>query len=241
MAKPLQPLRISPTNPASRRSCRKPFGISEGLDILVNNAGVGHTPQPLETVTDDMFDRIANVNMKSIYYGTDHRAALQAAEIWRRAQCGLHRRRQSATEPYLVQCLERLGHHGDAAWPWSLRRSASGSTPSIPSPCETRLLKTFSGAGHARDPRQIPVDDSIGRFSTPEDMGNAAAFLCSNEASMITGVAMEVDDGRASDGDCRRRDHRQRSRRSLIEHDLRANAFRVCREETRFPLFRIML
>ena len=40
-----------------------------GLDILVNNAGVGHTPQPLETVTDDMFDRIASVNMKSIYYG----------------------------------------------------------------------------------------------------------------------------------------------------------------------------
>ena len=40
-----------------------------GLDILVNNAGVGHTPQPLESVTDDMFDRIANVNMKSIYYG----------------------------------------------------------------------------------------------------------------------------------------------------------------------------
>ena len=40
-----------------------------GLDILVNNAGVGHTPQPLETVTDETFDRIANVNMKSIYYG----------------------------------------------------------------------------------------------------------------------------------------------------------------------------
>ncbi len=36
----------------------------------------------------------------------------------------------------------------------------------------------------------------LGRFSTPEDMGNAAAFLCSDAASMITGVAMEVDGGR---------------------------------------------
>jgi 3-oxoacyl-[acyl-carrier protein] reductase len=36
----------------------------------------------------------------------------------------------------------------------------------------------------------------IGRFSTPEDMGNAVAFLCSDEASMITEVAMEVDGGR---------------------------------------------
>ena len=36
----------------------------------------------------------------------------------------------------------------------------------------------------------------IGRFSTPEDMGNAACYLCSDEASMITGVVMEVDGGR---------------------------------------------
>jgi 3-oxoacyl-[acyl-carrier protein] reductase len=36
----------------------------------------------------------------------------------------------------------------------------------------------------------------IGRFSTPQDMANAALFLCSDEASMITGVALEVDGGR---------------------------------------------
>ena len=36
----------------------------------------------------------------------------------------------------------------------------------------------------------------IGRFSTPHDMGNAACFLCSDEASMITGVVLEVDGGR---------------------------------------------
>jgi 3-oxoacyl-[acyl-carrier protein] reductase len=36
----------------------------------------------------------------------------------------------------------------------------------------------------------------IGRFSTPEDMGNAACFLCSDEASMITGTILEVDGGR---------------------------------------------
>ena len=38
----------------------------------------------------------------------------------------------------------------------------------------------------------------MGRFSTPEDLGNAACFLCSDEASMINGVALEVDGGAAS-------------------------------------------
>ncbi len=36
----------------------------------------------------------------------------------------------------------------------------------------------------------------IGRFSTPEDMGNAACYLCLDEASMVTGVCMEIDGGR---------------------------------------------
>ena len=33
----------------------------------------------------------------------------------------------------------------------------------------------------------------MGRFSTPKDLGNAACFLCSDEASMITGTILEVD------------------------------------------------
>jgi 3-oxoacyl-[acyl-carrier protein] reductase len=36
----------------------------------------------------------------------------------------------------------------------------------------------------------------LGRFSTPADIASAACFLCSEEASMITGVALEVDGGR---------------------------------------------
>ena len=38
----------------------------------------------------------------------------------------------------------------------------------------------------------------IGRFSQPEDIANAALYLCSDEASMVTGVAMEVDGDAAS-------------------------------------------
>jgi 3-oxoacyl-[acyl-carrier protein] reductase len=36
----------------------------------------------------------------------------------------------------------------------------------------------------------------LGRFSTPADIAAASVFLSSDEASMITGVALEVDGGR---------------------------------------------
>ncbi len=60
----------------------------------------------------------------------------------------------------------------------------------------TPLLATFMGEdsdeGRARMVASIP----LGRLSTPADMGAAAAFLCSDDAAMVTGIAMEVDGGR---------------------------------------------
>jgi 3-oxoacyl-[acyl-carrier protein] reductase len=61
---------------------------------------------------------------------------------------------------------------------------------------ETPLLKTFMGSDTPEVRAKFLSTIPIGRFSTPEDMGNAAAFLCSDEASMITGVALNVDGGR---------------------------------------------
>ena len=61
---------------------------------------------------------------------------------------------------------------------------------------DTPLLKTFMGADTPEVRAKFLASIPIGRFSTPEDMGAAAAFLCSDDASMITGVALEVDGGR---------------------------------------------
>ena len=60
----------------------------------------------------------------------------------------------------------------------------------------TPMLATFMGEDTPEVRAKFLSTIPIGRFSTPEDLGNAACFLCSDEASMITGVAMEVDGGR---------------------------------------------
>jgi 3-oxoacyl-[acyl-carrier protein] reductase len=61
---------------------------------------------------------------------------------------------------------------------------------------ETPLLSSFMGGDTPEIRAKFLASIPLGRFSTPEDLGNAACFLCSDEASMITGVAMEVDGGR---------------------------------------------
>ena len=61
---------------------------------------------------------------------------------------------------------------------------------------ETPLLKSFMGEDTPEMRAKFLASIPMGRFSTPEDLGNAALFLCSDEASLITGVALEVDGGR---------------------------------------------
>ena len=168
-----------------------------GLDILVNNAGVGHTPQPLETVTDDMFDRIASVNMKSIYYGAKaivpHFKQQKYGVVLNVASTGGVSPRPNltwynASKGWVITATRAMAVE---LAPFGIRVNAIN-----PVAGETPLLKTFMGQDTPEIRAKFLSTIPIGRFSTPEDMGNAAAFLCSDEASMITGVAMEVDGGR---------------------------------------------
>ena len=61
---------------------------------------------------------------------------------------------------------------------------------------ETPLLATFMVSDTPEIRAKFLASIPLGRFATAQDMASAAVFLCSDEASMITGVALEVDGGR---------------------------------------------
>ena len=63
---------------------------------------------------------------------------------------------------------------------------------------ETRLLETFMGMPDTPENREkFLATIPLGRFSTPQDIAQAALFLAGDEAAFITGVALEVDGGRS--------------------------------------------
>jgi len=168
-----------------------------GLDILVNNAGVSHLPQPLEGVSEDDFDRIVAVNMKAIY--------LAAAEVVPRFKAQKKGVILNIASTAGVSPRPRLTwYNASKGWVITATRSMAVELAPFgirvvalnPVAGETPLLKTFMGEDTPEMRAKFLATIPIGRFSTPEDLGNAACFLCSDEASMITGVAMEVDGGR---------------------------------------------
>jgi 3-oxoacyl-[acyl-carrier protein] reductase len=58
------------------------------------------------------------------------------------------------------------------------------------------MLAEFMGADTPENRARFIASIPLGRLSRPEDIANAALYLASDEASLITGVCLEVDGGR---------------------------------------------
>ncbi|MEW7007281.1 SDR family oxidoreductase [Lentilitoribacter sp. EG35] len=167
------------------------------IDILVNNAGITHLPTPMEDVSEEDFDRVFNVNMKSVYLTAKH----VVPHMKQRASGVILNVASTAgvsPRPNLNWYNCSKGWMITATKTMAIELAAQGIRVNAINPVagETPLLKSFMGQDTPEIREKFISTIPIGRFSTPEDMGNAACFLCSDEASMITGVAMEVDGGR---------------------------------------------
>lgn len=174
-----------------------------GFDILVNNAGVGHLPQPLEGLPEGDFDRIVAVNMKSIYLAM--KEAVPRLKAKAPGVGGLRGAILNMASTAGVSPRPRLAwYNASKGWVITATRASAVELAPFgirvnalnPVAGETPLLKTFMGEDTPEMRAKFLSTIPIGRFSTPEDLGNAACFLCSDEASLITGVCMEVDGGR---------------------------------------------
>jgi 3-oxoacyl-[acyl-carrier protein] reductase len=167
------------------------------IDILVNNAGITHLPQPMEEVPEEEFDRVLAVNAKSVYLTARHlvpvmKTAGRGAILNVASTAGVSPRPRlnwyNASKGWMITATKAMAVE---LAPFGIRVNAIN-----PVAGETPLLQRFMGEDTPEMRAKFLATIPMGRFSTPEDMGNAACFLCSDEASMITGVALEVDGGR---------------------------------------------
>ena len=166
-------------------------------DILVNNAGITHLPTPMEDVSEDDFDRVFAVNAKSVYltaraFVPDMKTAGTGAILNIASTAGISPRPNlnwyNASKGWMITATKTMAVE---LAPHGVRVNAL-----CPVAGETPLLSSFMGEDTPEIRAKFLSTIPMGRFSTPQDMGAAATFLCSDGANMITGVAMEVDGGR---------------------------------------------
>ena len=173
------------------------FKEHEKVDIVVNNAGTTHLPAPMETIEEDEFDRVFNVNCKSVYLTAKH-----FVPHFKENKSGVILNIASTAgvspRPNLNWYNSSKGWMILASKTMAVELAPFGIRVNVINPVagETPLLKSFLGEDTPEMRGKFLSTIPLGRFSLPEDIASAALFLCSDAASMITGANLEVDGGR---------------------------------------------
>ena len=166
-------------------------------DILVNNAGTTHRNKPMTEVTEKEFDQIFAVNVKSVFLTAKHGVPLMKKQgqgvILNVASTAGQRPR-----PGLTWYNTSKGAMITATKAMAIELATFKIRVNAINPVagETGMLHLFMGEDTPKKRAQFVSSIPWGRLSQPEDMSNAALFLCSEEADMITGTCMDVDGGR---------------------------------------------
>ena len=175
-------------------SARNAYGR---VDIIVNNAGISHRNQSMITVTEAEFDRVFQVNVKSLFMTARH-----AVPVFRAQGGGCFINIASTAgvrpRPGLVWYNGSKGAVITITKAMAVELAPDRIRVNCINPVagETPLLATFMGEDTPEKRAMFKSVIPLGRFSQPRDIANAALYLASDEADFITGVDLEVDGGR---------------------------------------------
>jgi len=169
------------------------------LDVVVNNAGWTYRKKPYLEVTEAEFDKVFDVNVKSVYL-----SAMHAVPVFRRQGGGCFVNIASTAGVRPRPGLTVYNGSKAAVILMSKSMAAEFGPERIRVNCvnpvfspDTALSAEFAGGEINEETRQrylatIP----LGRFSTALDIANACVYLASSEADFVSGTCIEVDGAR---------------------------------------------
>jgi 3-oxoacyl-[acyl-carrier protein] reductase len=168
-----------------------------GLHVVVNNAGTTHRNQPMLDVSEELFDRIYQVNVKSLFLTARHavphfRAQRDGVFITIASTAGVRPR------PGLTWYNGSKGAAIVTSRSMAAELAADNIRVNVINPVagETAMLADFMGEDTPQKRAQFVATIPLGRLSQPTDIAAAAVFFASDEAAFITGACLEVDGGR---------------------------------------------
>ena len=185
---------------SSTESVESAFAQLERVDILVNNAGIAAVGN-VEVCTPDELDRIYNVNVKGLYHCTHFGvpkmlangggAILNLASI--ASKIGIQDRFAYSMSKGAAHAmtLSTARDYVDKGIRCNCICPARVLTPFV----EGFLEKNYTAEERPAMKKTLSEYQPIGRMGLPEEIGDLAAFLCSDKASFITGSAYDIDGG----------------------------------------------
>ena len=169
----------------------------ERLDILVNNAGIAHVGDITHVEPDD-FDRLMEVNVKSVYLVTrglltlllkSRGSIVNMGSV--AGQVGVKQRFAYCTTKGAVLAMTR---QLAVEYPKELRVNCI-----CPGTVQTPFVEGYLDKYHAHEKEKIRAElnarQPMGRLGKPEEIASLIRYVCSDEAEFMTGSLLPIDGG----------------------------------------------
>lgn len=178
-----------------RRVVEEAMGMFGRLDFAHNNAGIEGATAPLVSYPEDVFDKVLSVNLKGVWLGMKH-------EIPRILESGGGAIVNTASIAGLVGFPNAIAYTAAKHGVVGLTRAAALEYGKqgirVNAVCPGVIATPMIDRATASDPRMLDAlkaGHPIGRLGRPEEIANAVVWLCSSEASFVTGHALTIDGG----------------------------------------------
>jgi NAD(P)-dependent dehydrogenase (short-subunit alcohol dehydrogenase family) len=165
------------------------------LDIAFNNAGAEQKPGVTADVTEEEWDRILAINLRSVFLCMKYEIPLMlehggGAIVNNSSGAGVKAFGRGAA--YAAAKHGVVGLTKDAALDYASSNVRINAV--CPGIVDTEMMQRFTG-GTTEGRDRVIAQEPIGRMGTPDEIAAAVLWLCSNAASFVIGHALVVDGG----------------------------------------------
>lgn len=173
------------------------------LDILVNNAGIGHVGS-IETTEPEDFDRLINVNVRSVYLVS--RAFLPLLLVAHERHESLGAIVNVASVSGLVGIKQRFAYCTTKGAVVAMTRQLAVEYPKTlrvnavcPGTVQTPFVEGYLDKFHKHNKEEMRAElrarQPVGRLGRPEEVASAIRYLASDEAAFVSGSLLTIDGG----------------------------------------------
>ncbi len=167
------------------------------LDAAFNNAGDGHQPTPLADLAVDDFDRAVRSTLRGVFLSMKEEipamlAGGGGAIVNMASTAGL--RAVPGLAGYVASKHGIIGLTQTAALDYARRHIRVNAV--APGPIATHRLAQLPAEGREQVAATVPLH----RLGQPEEVAATVVWLCSDQASFITGATIPIDGGRMAGG-----------------------------------------
>jgi NAD(P)-dependent dehydrogenase (short-subunit alcohol dehydrogenase family) len=164
------------------------------LDYAHNNAGIG-VHALLHETSDEDFDRVIAVNLRSTFLGMKHQIRAMLANDMPRRGAIVNTSSNAGLRAVTMLSAYAASKHGILGLTKNGAVEYADEGIRVNAVCPGAIMTPLMSDQPPERQQEILAPQAMSRFGDPAEVAAAVVWLCSDEASFVTGVALPVDAG----------------------------------------------